>query len=134
MRKTHVCEVCRSIKSTSLSDASEDTGIPNFGPLFRAQIEEHWGPKVCGLTLGYDQNVLIDSIFITLQNWLLYYHQPFHNPTSVERLGHDCKVECTNTNQAILPEAYKIWVHYTQIEENDLDNTFQRRIPSFPIL
>ena len=64
--------------------------------------------------LGYDQNVLIDSIFITLQNGLLYYRQPFHNPTSVEHLGLDCKVEYTNANQRVMPEAHNIWVQYTQ--------------------
>jgi len=84
--------------------------------------------------LRYDQNVLFDSIFIKLQNGLLYYGQPFHNPTSVERLGLDCKVEYTNANQAIMPESHNIWVQYTQSEENVLDNTFQGRVHSFPVL
>jgi len=134
LRETHVRGVCRSIKLTSLRVASEDFRIPNFGQLFRTQIDEDWGHKVSGLVLGYDQNVLIDSIFIKLQNGLLYYRQPFHNPTSVECLGLDCKVEYTNANQAIMPEAHNIWVQYTQSEENDLDNTFQGRIPCFPVL
>jgi hypothetical protein len=83
--------------------------------------------------LGYDQNVLLDSILIILQNGLLYYHQPFHIPTSVEHLGLDCKVEYTNANQGIMAEAHNIWVQYTQSEKNDLDNTFQGRIPCFPV-
>jgi len=87
LRETHVRGVCRSIKLTSLRYASDDFGISNFGQLFRAPIEEDWGPKVCGLMLGYDQNVLIDSIIIKHQNGLLNYCQPFHNPTSVEHLG-----------------------------------------------
>jgi hypothetical protein len=33
-----------------------------------------------------------------------------------------------------MPEAHNIWVQYMQSEENDLDNTFQGRIPSFPVL
>jgi hypothetical protein len=33
-----------------------------------------------------------------------------------------------------MPEAHIIWVQYMQCEENDLDNTFQGRVPSFPIL
>jgi hypothetical protein len=33
-----------------------------------------------------------------------------------------------------MPEAHIIWVQYTQSEENDLDNTFQGRVPSFPII
>jgi len=74
--------------------------------------------------LVYDQNVLIDSIFITLQNGLLYYRQPFHNSTSDEYLGLDCNVEYTNANQGIMSEAHNIRVQYTQSEENDLDNTF----------
>jgi len=108
LRETHVRGVCRSIKSTSLRDASEDFGIPNFAQLFYAQIDEDWGHDVSGLVLGYDQNVLIDIIFIKLQNGLLYYRQPFHNPTSVECLGLDCMVEYTNANQEIMPEAHNI--------------------------
>jgi len=81
--------------------------------------------------LGYDQNVLIDSVFIKLQNGLLYYRQPFHCPTSVEHLRHDCKVEYTDANQGIMPESHNIWVQYT---DSDLDNTFQGRVPSVPVL
>jgi hypothetical protein len=134
LKETHVRGVCRSIKLASLRDASEEFRIPNFGQLFRAQIEEHSGHEVCGLVLGYDPNLLLNSILIKLQNGLLYYRQPFHNPTSIERLGLDCKVEYTNTNQGIMPEAHNVWVQYTQSEENDLDNTFQGRIPCFPVL
>jgi hypothetical protein len=126
--------VCRSIKLTSLQDVSEDFGIPNFGQVLRGQIEEEWGHEVSGLVLGYDQNVLLDSIFIILQNGLLYYCQPFHNPTSVEALGLDCKVENTNANQGIMPESHNIWVYNTHSEENDLDNTFQGQVRSFPVL
>jgi len=124
-RDTHACRMCRSIKLTSLRDASQDFGIPNFGHLFCTQIDEDWGHEVSGLGLGYDQDVLLDSILIKLQNGLLYYHQPFHNPTSVEHLGLDCKVEYTNANQGIMPKAHNIWVQNTQSEGNDLDNTFQ---------
>jgi len=84
--------------------------------------------------LGYDQNVLIDCILIKFQNGLLYYCQPIYNPTFVERLGLDCKVEYTNANQGMMPEAHNILVQYTQSEENNLDNTFQGRISSFPLL
>jgi hypothetical protein len=134
LRETHVRGVCRSIKLTSLRVASEDFGIPNIRQLFRAEIEEDWGPKVCRLVLGYDQNVLLDSIFLKLQNELLYYRQLCHNRTSVEYLGLDCKVEYTNGNQGIMPEAHNIRVQYTQSEENDLDNTFQGRILSSQVL
>jgi len=134
LRKTHVRGVCRSIKFTSLRDASEHIGMPNLGQLFRSQLEEDWGPEVCGLVLGYDQNVLIDSICIKFQNVLLYYSQPFHNPTSVERLGLDCKAEYTDANQGIMPEDHNIWVRHTQSEENDLDNTSRRGIPCFPVI
>jgi len=96
--------------------------MPNFGQLFHAQIEEDWGDVVSGLVLGYDQNVLLDSIFITLQNGLSYYHQPFHCSTSIKCLGLDCEVEYTDANQSIMPESHCIWVQYT---ESDLDNTFQ---------
>ena len=33
-----------------------------------------------------------------------------------------------------MPEAHNNWVQYTQSEANDLDNTFQGRIPSVPVL
>jgi hypothetical protein len=39
LRETHVRGVCRSIKLTSLRDASEDFKSANFGRLFRMQIE-----------------------------------------------------------------------------------------------
>jgi hypothetical protein len=71
LRETHVCGVCRSIKLTLLRDASEDFGIPNIGQLFRTRIEEDWGHEVSGIVLGYDQNLLLDSILIKLQNGLL---------------------------------------------------------------
>jgi len=121
LRGTHVRGVCRSIKSTSLRDASVDFGISNIEPLFRTQIEDYWGHDVSGLVLGYDHNVLIDSVFIKLQNGLLYYHQPFHCPTSVEHLGLHCKVEYMDANQGIMPEFHNIWVQCT---DSDLDNIF----------
>ena len=124
----------RSIKLTSLRDASEDYQIPTFGQLFLMQIEEDWGPEVSGLVLRYDQHVLINSIFLKHQNGLLYYHQPFHNLTSIEHLELDCKVEYTNANQGIIPEAHNIWVQYTQSEENDVQNIFQGWMTSFPVL
>jgi len=83
--------------------------------------------------LGYDLNVFIDSILMKLHNGLLYYRQPCHNPTSVERLGLDCKVEYINANQVIMPEAHNIWVQYTQSDENHLDNIFQSQIPCFTV-
>ena len=133
LRETHVRGVCRSIKLTSLRDASDDFRMPNFRQLFRTWIEAEWGDKVSRLVLGYDNNVLFDSIFISLQNGLLYYRQPFHCSTSVEHLGLDCKIEYTNANQGIMPEAHNILLQYMQCEENDLDNTFQGRIPSLPV-
>ena len=133
LRATHVSRVFRGIKLSSLRDASEDFRIANFGQLFRTQIEQDCGHKVSGLVLGYDQNGLIDSISIKLWNGLLYYHQPFHNPTSVDCLELDCKVDYSNAIQGIMPEVHNIWVQYTQSEENDLDKTFQGRIPSFAV-
>jgi len=130
LRETHVRGVCRSIKLTSHRDESVDFGIPNFGQLFSTQIEDDWGHEVSGLVFGYDQNVLIDSVFIKLQNELLYCRQPFHCPTSVEHLGLDCKAEYTDANRGIMPESHNIWVQYTN---SDLDNTFQARVPSCPV-
>jgi len=130
LRETHVRGVCRSIKLTSVRDTSVDFGIPNFGQLFRTQIEDNWVHESSLLVLRYDQNVLIHSIFIKLHNGLLYYRLPFHCPTSVECLGLDCKVEYTDTNQGIMPESHDIWVQYTN---SDLDNTFEGRVPSFPV-
>jgi len=123
--------VCRIIKITSLRYVSEDFGMPNCGHQFRAQIEEDWGHQVCGLVVGYDQNALKYSIVIKLQNGLVYYYQPFHCHTSVERLGLDCKVEYSNANQGIMSESHNIWVQYT---DSDLDNTFHGHVPSFGVI
>jgi len=128
LRATHVGGVCKRIELTSLRDAFKDFGIPNVGQLFHAHIEEDWGHEVCGLVLGYDPTVLIDSIFMKLQNGLLYNHQPFHCPTSVECLEHDSKVEYTNTNR---PESDDIRVQHMEGEENDLDNTTKAEFPLF---
>jgi len=129
--ETHVRGVCQSIKSTSLRDESQDFGIPNFGQLFCSQIEEDWGHEVSGLVVGDDQNVLLESKFIKLQNGLSYYRQLFHCPTSVESLGPDCKVEYTHAKQGVMPESHNIWVQYM---DSDLNNTFQGRVSSVPVL
>jgi hypothetical protein len=134
LRETHVRRVGRSIILTSLRDASEDFGITNFGLLFRAQIEEDWGHEVSALMVEYDQNVLLDCIFLKPQNGMLYYRQQCHHPTSVQRLGLDCKVQYTNANQGIMPESHNIWVQCTQSEENDLDSTVEGRGSSFSVL
>jgi hypothetical protein len=128
---THVCVICRSNKLTPLRDAAVDFGIPNIRLQFRTQTEDDWGHEVSGLVLRYVQNLLIDCIFISLQNGLLYYHQPFHCPTPVERLRPLCKVEYTVANQGIMPESHNIWVKYT---DSDLDNTLQCQVPPYPVL
>jgi hypothetical protein len=92
LRETHVRGMCRNIKLPSLRDESEDCGIPNFRQPFCAHIEEGWRPEVCGLMLRSDKNVHIESTLNKLLNGLLYYRQPFHNPTSVEPLGLNYKV------------------------------------------
>jgi len=71
LRETHARGVCRGIKLTLLRNASVDFGIPNSGQLFRTQIDDDWGHEVSGLVLGYDQNVLIVTVFIKLLNGLL---------------------------------------------------------------
>ena len=123
--------MCRSIKFTSLRDVSENFRIPKLGQLIHIQIEGDWRDEACGLMLGYDHDALKDDIFIKLQNGLLYYRKPLYCSISIECLGLDCKVEYTNANQAIIPEAHNIQVQYI---DSDLDNTFQGRIPSFPVL
>jgi hypothetical protein len=112
LREMHVHGVCRSIKLASLRDASEDIRIPNIEQLFCMHIEEDCGQEVRELVLRYDQNLLIDSIFISLQNVLLFYCQPFHNSTSVEHRGLDCQVAYTIANQEIMPQAHNIWGKY----------------------
>jgi len=54
LRETHVHGVCRRITLSSLRNASVDFGIPNFGQLFRTQIDDDWGHEVSGLVLRYD--------------------------------------------------------------------------------
>jgi len=129
--ETHVCGVCRSIKLTSLRDASEHIAIPSFGQLFCAPIKDDWGHQGCELLLIYDQNVLHDSLFISHQNGMSYYSQLFHCSTSVERVGLNCKVEYTDANPEILPGSHNIWDQYM---ECDLGETFLGRVPSSPII
>ena len=80
LRETHVRRVRRRINLTSLRDALQDFGIPNFEQLFRAQIDEDWGPNVRGLVLGYDQNVLIDTIFIKIAEWVVVLASTISQP------------------------------------------------------
>jgi hypothetical protein len=81
--------------------------------------------------LGYDRNVLTESIFVKLLNKLSYCCQPFHCPTTVGRLALDWEVDYTDANQRIIAECLNTWVQYM---ECDFDNTFQCRVPSFPVL
>jgi hypothetical protein len=60
LTETYVHGVCRSIKLTSVGDASVDFGISNFRQLFYAQIEADLGHEVSGLVLGHNQNVPLE--------------------------------------------------------------------------
>jgi len=115
VRETHVCRVCSNIELLSVADATVRFSVPNFGQLVHVPIEEDLGHEVSWLVLRHYQNVLIDSIFIHLQNRLLYYHQPFHCPTSVKHVKIDCKVEYTNGNKVIMSESDDIGVQYMYI-------------------
>jgi hypothetical protein len=134
LRETHVRGECRSVKLKSLTDVAGDFEIPNLGKLFRAQIEEDWGTEITGLVLGYNLKTLMDEVRIKLHNGLSYYRQPFHAPATVERIGLDCKVEYTNANKGMMPRTHTVWVQHAESEHNHLDNNFQGRVPSFPIL
>jgi len=131
LRETYVCAVCRILKLPLLRDVSAVVGDPNFGQLFRTKSADDWGLEVRRLVIECPQTVLIDSIFVKLQNGLLYYHHPFYCPTSVERLGLDCTVQYTNGNQGNMPASYSIWVEYM---DSDLDNTFHGRVLSCLVL
>jgi hypothetical protein len=132
LRGRHVHRVRRSVKGTSIRDAFEDFGIPNVHQVCRTKIQDDWVQDVSELVLRYNQNLLIDTILILLQNGLLYNCQPFHNPTFVQCMELDCKVVYTNANQGIMCESHNIWAQDMQCEGNDLDNTFQGGIPSAP--
>jgi hypothetical protein len=69
-----------------LKDASEDVRIPVIGWPVCIPLDEHRGHHLSGLVLCYDQNALLGDIFITLQNWMLNYHQPLHCSMAVEHL------------------------------------------------
>ena len=64
--ESHIRGVCRSIKLSSLREASEDVGITLFGQLSCAHIDENWRHEDGGLVVGYDQYVLTERIFINL--------------------------------------------------------------------
>jgi len=78
-REMHVRAVCRSMQSTLLRDGELHFTIPNLEYQLFTQNDEEWRHDVRGLALGCDQNALIGSISINLQNALLYYHQIFHS-------------------------------------------------------
>jgi hypothetical protein len=48
--------------------------------------------------------------------------------------GYPGTVAKPTANRVIMPEAHDICVQDVQSEDNDLDNTFQRQIPFFPVL
>jgi len=107
LRETHVCGVSNLPHSEMHQKISE---FPSLASYSMHKFKRTGDKRFSGLVLRYDQNVLIDSIFIKLHNGLLYYRQPFHCPTSVEHLGLDWKVEYTNANQGNIPESRSIWV------------------------
>lgn len=72
LSEPHACRVWRSINLTSLRDSSEDFVMHIFGKLFCAQLEEDCGDTVCGMELGYDQNILIEGIYIKHLNGVSY--------------------------------------------------------------
>ena len=67
-----------------------------------------WPQKMSGPVLVYGQNVPIDTILITHQHMLLYYHQPFHCHLSVEHMVLDWKVEYPNANQLFISKSRNI--------------------------
>jgi hypothetical protein len=83
------------------------------------------------LVLAYNQNALKDSLFNKLSPGLLYNHQPLYCPSSVQRLGLDCMVEHTDTNQGIIPISHNICV---ESMESDLDDTFPGCFSWFAVL
>jgi len=97
-------------------------------------IEDGWRHEVSIQMLKYYRNVLIDSILIQLINQVLFYCQPFHRPSSVESLGHNCNIENTNTNQGIICKCHNSWVQDTENEDDNIYNTGQGRVPSVPVL
>jgi len=122
LSEIHVHRVCSRTILTSLHNAHEDFRIPDIELQFCAQIDEDWGHEVSGQVLRFDQNVLNDTLDITLQNGLLYCRQQLHYATSVEFQGLDCEVEYPDANQGIMPESHNISVKYM---ESDHDDTFQ---------
>jgi hypothetical protein len=120
--ETPVHGVTRSIKFTSLREASEDFGNRRFEQLFYTQIVYEWEHRGGGLVLRYEWNALLHSMCTILQNGLSYNCQPVHCTTSADCLGLDWKVEYTDANEEIIPEFHNIWGQYT---DSDLDNTFQ---------
>ena len=79
-----------------------------MGQLSRAQMDDDWGHEVSGLVLRYDQNVLLDSKHLKLENGLLYYPQTFHCPTSIEHLELDCMVEYTKANNGFILKCHNM--------------------------
>jgi hypothetical protein len=75
----------------------------------------------------------MDEVQIKLYNGLSYYHQLFHSPATIQRIGLDYKVEYTNANIGIMPKAHTVWVQHAESEHNHLDKNFQGQVPSLLI-
>jgi hypothetical protein len=72
LHETHASEGCRTIRCTLLRDVPNVCRFANLEQQFQVPVEERWGQEFGWLVLGYDQNVLLNNLFIELQNRLLY--------------------------------------------------------------
>jgi len=90
LTETDIRRVCRILKSTSFRAASVDCWMSEFGQQFHSQIEDNLVHEVSELVLRYDQIVLIDNKPKNVENSVLYRHQQYYWPISVEDLGPDC--------------------------------------------
>jgi len=125
LRETYVGSMCSSIEQTFLKDVLVDFKMVYCRKLFSVQIWDSWWQKVTGLVFSYNQTVLIDCRFITLQNGLLDCSELFDNPTLVEYLRFNCKIEFSYTNHRIIPEAHNNCIPYIQSEANRFNNSVQ---------
>jgi len=80
LREIHVHGVWRSINLTSLRDASEDFGIPHFGPLFRMQLDEDSGHQVSGLMLACESECTVRQYTYETPEWPVVLRSTISQP------------------------------------------------------
>jgi len=130
----HTCTVCWSIKLTTFRSILEVFNIPIIRLQFhilsciKHSVKDRW------LAISHHLIVLLDSLFIQLQNTQWYYFLSFHNSTFVGWLVLVWNIAYVNAEYGIMSDDHVIWVQFTLDEEIYLSNTVPEWVRFIPVL